>query len=307
MRVKIGERLVGPAYPCYVVAEIGANHNGDLQTALRMIRAAQHAGADAVKFQKRTLELAIPEAQRGVPRDTPWGTMAYIDYRRRLEFERDAFDQIDLECKNLGMTWFASAFDVPSLEFLTKYDLPAYKIPSACITDEALLTQAACIGAPIIMSTGMSTAQEISYAVDNILDEQDDHCGGEPGLVLLHCKSAYPTHPNALNLRAIRTLMGLYGEEVVVGYSGHEVGLWTTLCAVVLGASLVERHFTLSRAMWGTDQAASVEPKGFSQLVQQIARWEEAKGSGEIFVHESEQGPRNRLRNLKVPGQRRLL
>jgi N-acetylneuraminate synthase len=294
MRIRIGDQWVGDGERCFAVAEIGANHNGDITTALGMIRAAHEAGADAVKFQKRTLELAIPPEQQSVMRDTPWGRMSYIDYRRKLEFGKYEFQRIDDECQRLGIAWFSSVWDVPSLDFLLTHfsDMPAIKIPSACLTDDALLMSTAGTGKVVIMSTGMSTAEEIGHATDVVLDE-------DAQLVLLHCKSVYPADPSFLNLRAIRTLMGLYGDEAVIGYSGHEVGLWTTLMAVVLGAKVVERHFTTNRAMWGTDQAASVEPHGLAALVKQFGRWQEAEGDGSLGCHPSEWEPRRRLRKYR--------
>ena len=296
MRIWLGDVQVGDDCPSYFVAECGQNHNGDLNIALAMVRAAHAAGASAVKFQMRTPELAIPEDQQGVMRDTPWGRLTYLDYRRKLELSEAAYEWIDRECQRLGITWFASSWDLPSLDFLLHFAPPAIKIPSACLTNHLLLARAAASGYPVILSTGMSTAEEIDRAVDVVLDHE------KAALVLMHCKSTYPAKPKILNLRAIRTLMGKYGDEAVIGYSGHEVGLWTTLDARVLGAMVLERHFTLDRSMWGTDQSASIEPGGVRKLVQQLRRFEEAEGDGQLGVDPSELETLRKLRRITTSG-----
>jgi N-acetylneuraminate synthase len=291
MRVRIDHAEVGQDLPCYIVAEIGQNHNGDVATALKMIWTAIDSGANAVKFQKRTLEIAVPVAQRSVMRDTPWGQMDYMTYRRRLEFETREFDAIASFCARENITWFASAWDTPSLEFLKQYDLPAYKIPSACLTDDSLLVAAAKTGKPVILSTGMSSDAEIIRAYNILLMASP----GMP-LVILWCKSAYPCPPEALNLKAILTFHEAFGHEAVVGYSSHAVGIWDKFAAAVLGAAVIEAHFTLDRSAWGTDQSASLEPAGLARLTRYIRRWEEAKGNGIIAMHESEYGPMRKLR-----------
>ena len=264
---------VGDGRPCYVVAELGQNHDGDLGKALQMLLAAKAAGADAAKFQKRDCDLCIPDEQKGALRETPWwGSMTYLDYRKRLEFGRAEFDAIDQECRRIGLPWFASVWDVPSLEFLLAYAPPAIKVPSACLTDIALLEAIRRSGVPAILSVGMSTLAQINRAVAAL---------GPDRLVLLWCRSTYPCPPEHLNLRAIHTMMGRFTIQPI-GYSGHEVGVFTSLCAAVLGAALIERHFTLNRAAKGTDHAASLEPKGLARLVQAIRRWEEARGTGEL-------------------------
>jgi N-acetylneuraminate synthase len=283
--VNIGSRLVGPGHPCYVVAEIGINHNGDVNTAKKLIDAAGLAGCDAVKFQKRTPELCVPPSMRDVTRETPWGLISYMEYRRRMEFGVDAFAEIGRYCAAKGLQWFASAWDAPSVEFLEQFDLPCVKIPSACLTDDALLGRARDTGRPVVLSTGMSTQAQVRHAV-SLLDRRK--------LVLLHCTSTYPCPPSELNLRAMNSLAAEF--SVPVGYSGHEVGLQTTVAAVTLGACFVERHLTLDRAMWGSDHAASVEPGGFSRLVRDIRVVEQALGDGIKRVYESELPVMKRLR-----------
>lgn len=288
--VRLGDRTVGQGHPAYVVAEIGINHNGDLNTAKRLIDAAALAGCDAVKFQKRTPELCVPAAMRDVPRETPWGMITYMEYRRRMEFGADSFATLDRYCREKGIAWFASCFDVPSVEFMERFDLPCVKIPSCCLTDDALLTSAAATGRAVVLSTGMSTWEQIGNAVDVLLT---------PGrsasdLILLHCTSTYPCQPKELNLRMIETLRRAF--ECPVGYSGHEVGLQTTVAAATMGASFIERHITLDRAMWGSDQAASIEPGGLSRLVRDIRVVEQAMGDGVKRVYESELPVMKRLR-----------
>lgn len=282
--IKIGGRAVGNGHPVYVVAEIGINHNGDLDLARRLIDAAHLAGCDAVKFQKRTPELCVPPEQRDVPRETPWGVMSYLEYRRRVEFGQPDYDAIDRHCRERGITWFVSTWDVPSVDFMERYDPPCYKIPSAALTDHSLLRHLRQTGRPLILSTGMSTLEQLREAVAVL---------GEDNLLITHCTSTYPCPPHELNLRMIETLRREF--NCPIGYSGHEVGLQTTYAAVVLGACLVERHITLDRAMWGTDQAASVEPWGFMRLVRDIRVIESAMGDGVKRVYASE-----------LPGMRKL-
>ncbi len=281
----IGERRVGAGSPIYVIAEIGINHNGDLDLALQMIDAAAAAGCDAVKFQKRTPELCVPADQRDILRETPWGIMTYLEYRYRVEFGTDEYDAIDAKCRALGIDWFASPWDEPSVEFLEAYSPVTYKVASASITDMGLLSALRSTGRPIIMSTGMSTAEEIGSAV-SALDRDK--------LLLAHATSTYPCKSEELNLRMIHTLAELYG--VPVGYSGHETGLSTTVAAVAMGACFVERHITLDRSMWGTDQAASVEVGGLNRLVRDIRVVEAAMGDGVKRVYDSELPSRSKLR-----------
>jgi sialic acid synthase SpsE len=283
--VMIGNRPVGSGSPTYVIAEIGINHNGDLDLALQMIDASAAAGCDAVKFQKRTPELCVPPEQRDILRETPWGTMTYLDYRYRVEFGRDEYDAIDARCREIGIDWFASPWDELSVEFLETYSPVTYKVASASITDVGLLKALHATGRPIIMSTGMSTMEEIRAAVELL---------GTDGLLIAHSTSTYPCKPEELNLRMIHTLSAEF--DVPVGYSGHETGLATTVAAVAMGASFIERHVTMDRSMWGTDQAASVEIGGLTRLVRDVRVVDAALGDGVKKVYESEMSSRSKLR-----------
>jgi len=285
--IKIGNRLVGDGHPTYIVAEMGINHNGSLETVKDMILSAHETGADAVKFQKRTPELCVPEEQRNLMRETPWGYISYLEYRERIEFSEDDYHFINDFCKNLGIDWFASVWDEPSVDFMEKFDPVCYKVPSAALTDINLLKKIRSTGRPIILSSGMSTLEQIKAAVSAI---------GTQNLLLMHSTSSYPCDPTELNLRMIQTLRSMF--DCPIGYSGHEVGLVTTVVAVALGASAVERHFTLDRAMWGSDQAASVEPGGFRRLVKYIRVTEMSLGDGVKRVYESEQSSLKRLRRF---------
>ncbi|MFB6601093.1 N-acetylneuraminate synthase family protein [Streptomyces noursei] len=284
----LGDRPVGPGRPVYITGEIGINHNGDLENAFALIDAAADAGCDAVKFQKRTPEVCTPRDQWDVERDTPWGRMTYIDYRHRVEFDEDGYRAIDEYCKKRGIAWFASPWDVESVAFLEKFDVPCYKVASASLTDDELLRALRATGRAVILSTGMSTPKQIRHAVEVL---------GSDNIVLCHATSTYPAKAEELNLRMIHTLQAEY-PNVPIGYSGHETGLQTTLAAVALGATFVERHITLDRAMWGSDQAASVEPQGLTRLVRDIRTIEESLGDGVKKVYESELGPMKKLRRV---------
>jgi N-acetylneuraminate synthase len=284
-KIEIGGRLVGDGEPTYIIAEIGINHNGDVDIAKKLIQVAAVAGCTAVKFQKRTPLLAVPEAQRNVVRETPWGTMTYLEYKERTEFWSEQFNEIDKEVRRLDLQWFASPWDLDSVAFLEEYEPPCYKIASASLTDADLLSKVRSMGRPVILSTGMSTMSEIETAVSRL--------HGIP-LALLHATSTYPCPPSELNLNMIGTLRSKFG--VPVGYSGHETGLQTTVAAVAIGASIIERHITLDRAMWGSDHAASVEPPGLSRLVRDIRTVESALGDGVKKVYESEIPIRAKLR-----------
>ena len=286
--VKIGNKWVGDGHPVYVIAEIGINHNGDIDIAKALIRAAKHANVDAVKFQKRTPELCVPPEQRNQMRETPWGYISYLDYRYKVEFDEAAYDEIDRYAHEVGVDWFASVWDEPSVDFLEKYNPVCYKIPSASLTDISLLKHLRSTGRPLILSTGMSTHKQIIEAVHQI---------GEENLVITHATSAYPCDPHELNLRMIQTLQDTFG--CPIGYSGHEVGLVTSAVAVGLGACMIERHITLDRALWGSDQAASVEPGGFEKLVKYIRVTEAAIGDGVKKVYESEMSSLRKLRRIQ--------
>jgi N-acetylneuraminate synthase len=286
--IKLGNRLVGDGHPAYIIAEIGINHNGDLEIAKQMIDAAVHAGVDAVKFQKRTPEVCTPPEQQKQMRETPWGYITYLDYRYKVEFNEEQYREIDRYCKEKGIPWMVSVWDEPSVDFMEQFDTPAYKIPSASLTDHNLLRYARKTGKPLIISTGMSTMEQIRKAVQII---------GTENLVIMHCTSTYPCEPEELNLRMIETLRREF-PEVPIGYSGHEVGLVPSAVAVALGACMVERHLTLDRAMWGSDQAASVEPGGFERLVKYIRVTEAALGDGVKRVYESEMPSLRKLRRV---------
>jgi N-acetylneuraminate synthase len=283
--VKIGNKLVGPGNPCYVIAEIGINHNGDFEIAKQLIQMSAEAGCDAVKFQKRTPELCVPLDQRNVMRETPWGQMTYMDYRYKVEFDEKQYQELADFAAKFDVHLFASPWDVESVDFLVKMKHPVIKIPSASITDIELLEKIASTGLPVIMSTGMSTMDQIDKAV-SVLNKEN--------LLIAHSTSAYPCDPVELNLKMIPVLQDRY--QVPIGYSGHETGLQTTVAAVTLGACFVERHVTLDRAMWGSDQSASVEPPGVQRLVRDIRTVESALGDGIKKVYESELKPMSRLR-----------
>ena len=269
----------------YVIAEIGINHNGEVELAKELMECAARAGCDAVKFQKRTPRISVPESQRLVPRETPWGTMTYLEYKERIEFEEPEYLEIDAHAKRLGLEWFASPWDVPSVEFLEGFDVSTHKVASACLTDLELLRAISETPRNVILSTGMSTIEEIDQAVEVL---------GTSRLTLMHSTSTYPCPPNEANLRTIETLRRRYG--VPVGYSGHETGLQISLAAVALGAVAIERHVTLDRSMWGTDQAASIEPHGLERLVRDIRVLELALGDGVKRIFPGEEEPRRRLR-----------
>ncbi|HQK03876.1 MAG TPA: N-acetylneuraminate synthase family protein, partial [Anaerolineaceae bacterium] len=283
----IGNRKVGDGHPAFIIAEIGINHNGSLEFAKQMIFAAHQAGVDAVKFQKRTPELCVPEHQRSQMRETPWGYISYLEYRYKVEFGLEEYQEIDRYCKELGIAWLASSWDIPSVEFMEQFNPPAHKIPSALLTDHALLRAYRATGRPLILSTGMSTLEEIQQAVAMI---------GQENLILCHTTSSYPCPPDELNLRMIQTLREMF--TCPIGYSGHEVGLVPSAVAVALGACLVERHITLDRAMWGSDQSASVEPQGIERLVKYIRVTEQALGDGVKHVYESEKSSLSKLRRF---------
>jgi N-acetylneuraminate synthase len=287
--VYFGSRAVGDDHPTYVVAEIGINHNGDIALALQLIDAAIAAGCDAVKFQKRTPELCVPAEQASLMRQTPWGYITYLDYRHRVEFGRDEYEIIDRYCRDKGITWFASCWDAPSVDFIEAFEPVCYKVQSAALTDELLLDRLRRTGRPLIVSTGMSTMEQIEAALQ-LLSPND--------IVLAHATSAYPCAAEELNLRMIETLRRQFPHPVA--YSGHEVGLPTTVAAVAMGARLVERHITLDRAMWGSDQAASVEPSGFQRLVHYIRTVEASLGDGIKRVYDSELGAMARLRKYST-------
>jgi N-acetylneuraminate synthase len=286
--IQIGNRWIGDGHPASIVAEIGVNHNGSVQIAKDLIKQAFHAGVDAVKFQKRTPELCVPKNQWNIMRETPWGYISYMEYRQKMEFQQEEYAEIDRFCKELGISWFASVWDEPSVEFLEQYQPICYKVPSASLTDHNLLACLRATGRPVILSTGMSTMEQIHEAVKELDMDR---------LVICHATSTYPCDPQELNLHVIETLRGAF--PCPVGYSGHEVGLITSVVAVALGACMVERHITLDRAMWGSDQAASVEPQGFERLVKYVRVTEQSLGDGIKRVYDSEMSSLRKLRRVQ--------
>ena len=285
-------RAIGAGQPTYIIAEIGINHNGSVDIARQLIDAAVQAGCDAVKFQKRTPELCVPKDQWEKQRETPWGTMSYIDYKRKTEFGLEEYTLIDDYCKARGIDWFASCWDEPSVDFMEQFSPVLYKMASASLTDKPLLDRVRATGRPLMLSTGMSTNHEIEDAVKYV---------GLQDLMIAHSTSAYPCPPQELNLRMIPTLIKQF-PNIPIGYSGHETGLAPTVTAVALGAAFVERHFTLDRAMWGSDHAASVEPSGMMKLVRDVRDTELALGDGVKVVYESEREPLRRLRREVTAG-----
>ena len=284
--VAVGHRAIGDGEPVYVLAEIGINHNGSLDLAKKLIDGAVAAGCDGVKFQKRTPELCVPPEQRDLQRDTPWGRITYLEYRKKVEFNFAQYAELDRHCRDRGIAWTASCWDEEAVDFVAAFDPPFFKIASATLTNLDLLRRLKATGKPMMLSTGMSTLDEIDAAVNAL---------GRDRLMLAHATSTYPCPPRELNLQMIDALAARY-PGVPIGYSGHETGLATTYAAVAMGACFVERHITLDRSLWGSDQAASVEVGGFMRLVRDIRAIEESIGDGVKRVYESEMGALRRLR-----------
>ncbi len=288
-KVKVGNRYIGIDEPVYIIGEIGINHNGSLEIAKKLIDGAVFSGCDAVKFQKRTPELCTPHDQWDIERDTPWGRMKYIDYRHKVEFGLKEYAEIDRYCKEKGIHWFASPWDEEALEFLLQFEPILLKFSSASLTDINLLKKAKETGVPLMLSTGMSTEEQVDTVISIL---------GRDNLLLAQSTSTYPCKIDELNLRVILSFMNKY-PEIPIGYSGHETGLAPTLAAIALGASFVERHITLDRAMWGSDQAASVEIGGLFRMIKDIRDIEKALGNGNKTVYESELNSIKKLRKYK--------
>jgi N-acetylneuraminate synthase len=270
----------------YLIAEIGINHNGDISFVKRMIDFAVVFGWDCVKFQKRNPELSVPEHQKNIMRETPWGTITYLDYRYKVEFNKEQYDEIERYSAN-KIDFAASVWDIDSVDFMCNYGVPYIKVPSAHLTNDDLIHHICKKKMPLLLSTGMSTIQEVDHAVEIIKSYSDN-------FALLHSVSTYPAHENELNLNVIPELQRRY--NCVVGYSGHEFGLVPSVIAVAMGAKIIERHVTLNRTLWGTDQMASVEPQGMLKLIAQIRATEAALGDGIKRVHDSELPIRKKLR-----------
>ena len=255
----------------YFIAEAGINHNGSLDTALKLIDVAVEAGCDAVKFQKRTPEICVPLSMREVMRETPWGSMTYFDYKKKTEFGQEEYDAINDYARFKKIDWSASAWDIPSLEFLDQYKLPFHKIASALSTNKEFVFQVARRGILTYASIGMCTYEEIDYVVETFQNAKTP-------LVLMHTVSTYPAKESDLNLRMIKTLEQKY--HLPIGYSGHETSVSPSIVAGTLGAVAIERHITLDRAMWGTDHAASLEPNGLKNLVGSLRKIDIVLGDG---------------------------
>lgn len=303
MKVQIGNFLIGDGEPVFAVAEIGINHNGSVDLAKNLIAAAKEAGCQAIKFQKRTVPVVYSAEELAKPRKVPneivaeaakrgvlsadslarleksnWENTTNGDLKWALEFTNSEYQEIDRYCQAIGIMWFASPWDEASVDFLAQYDLPCYKVASASLTDDDLLNHIRAKRKPVIMSTGMSTWEQVKHAVEVF---------GQEDLVLMHCVSTYPSELSEINLEVIETLRAHY-PRVPIGYSGHEQGIMPSLCAVAKGACAVERHFTLNRETWGSDQKASIEPAEMTLLIQEIRNYEIARGSGEKRLLETE-------------------
>lgn len=276
--IKIHDLAIGDGHPCFVIAEIGINHNGDIELAKRLIDVADAAGCQAVKFQKRNVEVVYTAEELAAPRESPYGT-TNGDLKRGLEFGQEEYLEIDRYCRELGILWLASCWDERSVDFIDQFPVCCYKIASASLTDDNLLlhTRAKAKQRPVLLSTGMSTLEQVDHAVEIL---------GKDQLVLLHACSTYPSYYEEINLRVIQTLKQRYG--VPVGYSGHETGLASSVAAVAMGACVLERHITSDRALWGSDQAASLEPSGITRLIRDIRLVESSMGDGIKRVVERE-------------------
>ena len=285
--VTIGTRIVGDNQPVYIAAEIGINHNGSLELAKQLIDVAVICGCDAVKFQKRTIDVVYTAEELANPRENPFGS-TNGDLKRGLEFGQEEYAEIDRYCKEKNIAWFASCWDEGAVDFIEQFDPVCYKIASASLTDDNLLRHHRKCNKPIILSTGMADMALIDHAID-VLGKED--------LIILHCTSTYPSKTVELNLRGIKTLKDRYS-GIPIGYSGHEVGLATTYASAVLGARFVERHITLDRSMWGSDQAASVEIQGMLRICRDIRDLEKVMGDGVIKIYDSEKPIIEKLRRV---------
>lgn len=286
MAITIGGHKIGDGHPCFIIGEIGINHNGDVELAKKLIDLAMVAGCNAVKFQKRTIEVVYTRDELDKPRESPFGDTNRA-LKVGLEFGRKQYDIIDQYCRQKNFLWFASCWDEQSVDFIDAYNPPCHKIASASLTDDTLLRHIRSKGRPILLSTGMSTLEQVDHAVEVL---------GKGNLVILQSCSVYPADYYELNLRVIPALRERFG--IPVGYSGHETGIASSVAAMALGACVIERHITLDRAMWGSDQAASLGPSGLIQLVRDIRLVELALGDPQKKVMEREKPVMNKLRRI---------
>ena len=285
--IRIGNEVIGDRRPAFIIAEIGINHNGDIDKAIELVSLAKKCGCQAVKFQKRTPEICVPDHMKNELKDTPWGRMTYLEYKEKIELSADDYVVIDEWCHSIDILWTASCWDKDALDIIWHFDPPFLKLASACITDYDLIKAHADTGLPVMMSTGMSTHPEIEAAVDRLSKDKT---------ILLHCNSSYPAENKELNLLCIPTLRKRY--DRLVGYSGHERGITTSSVAVALGACVIERHITLDRSDYGTDQAASLEGPGLRRLCRDIRVIEEAMGDGIKRIYDSEEQVKSKLRRM---------
>jgi len=277
MIVELNRKQVGPLQPCYLIAEIGINHNGDIDLAKKLILQAKEAGFDVVKFQKRVPELCVPKSKRDEVRVTPWGNISYFSYKEKIEFSKKEYDEIDNFCRNIGIDWAASAWDVESVKFLSKYDNPFIKIPSDKSKDLRFIEAVAETGMPVIISCGGTSIDDLEEAF-KILDKKKT--------ILLQCTSQYPTPTDRLNLSAIKFLEQRF--KLNVGLSSHHTSPTMAAMAAAYGAKVIEVHVTLDRAMWGTDQAMSLELRGMHLLCKNVRDFYLALGSAEKTLYEEE-------------------
>ncbi|OUJ18091.1 Sialic acid synthase [Methanonatronarchaeum thermophilum] len=275
----------------FFIAEIGINHNGSLDNAKEMIDMAADFDADAVKFQKREPDICVPEHKKDQVRETPWGDITYLEYKKKIEFGKKEYDEIDEYCKDKDIVWSASAWDLPSFEFIEQYDIPFHKVASAKLTDKKLLQKIKNTGKPVFLSTGGSTMQQIKKAV-KIFEESNK-------LVIMQCNANYPSEINELDLNVIKTLKKEFPEHII-GYSGHEKGISPSLVAAALGAKVIERHITIDRAMWGSDQSASLDRPGLRRLIRDVKNIPKMLGNEEKTVYENEEKVMKKLRNKKT-------
>ena len=285
--VKIADTFIGDNYPCFIIAEIGINHNGSIDLAKQMIDIAVTTGCDAVKFQKRTIDIVYTQEELAKERKSIFGN-TNGDLKRGLEFGYDEYKEIDNYCKGKGILWFASCWDEEAVDFIEQFNPPCYKIASASLTDDNLLKYTRAKGKPILLSTGMSTMEEIKHAVKIL---------GEDNLIIYHCTSTYPSNADETNLKAINEFKQIF--DCPIGYSGHERGVTPSVLAVALGACSVERHITVDRTNWGSDQAASLEMAGLFHMVRDIRQVPALLGNGKKIVYPRELPIIDKLRRVK--------